>query len=169
MRPDPSRHVAQDPAEKWLADEMLGRLARFLRMMGLDTDSPTGLSDDALRARAQSEGRTLLTRDAALARRTPGAVRLHALDLAGQLREFHQARPSIELRPRFDRCTKCNGELHELSPTEARAAHIPDPVIDRPAPAPMFQCGACGQAYWEGSHTDRIRQFLDAQRDAENL
>src|SRR5580658_184832 len=58
---------------RWWADEMLGRLARYLRMVGLDTAYVPGLTDDEVVRRAGAEGRTLLTRDRQLARRVPGA------------------------------------------------------------------------------------------------
>ena len=48
---------------KFLADAMLGKLTRWLRMLGQDVEYSTKLSDDELLASAKAEGRILLTRD----------------------------------------------------------------------------------------------------------
>ena len=139
--------------ERFLADEMLGRLTRYLRILGYDTEYVREGDDDAVRARAQREHRTLLTRDHALARRTSGSVLLRSPHLKEQLAELRTQMPGIVLAPRFDRCTRCNGELAELPASAARP-----PGAARPGP--VYECRRCGHRYWEGSHTRQIREFL---------
>jgi uncharacterized protein len=133
------------PGPFW-ADEMLGRLARYLRLLGLDTAYATGLSDEEVARRARAEGRILLTRDRALAGRVPGSVLLTRLDLRGQWSELKERLPGLPDQPHFDRCTLCNGRL---APAERD-------VRGRPT----FVCAVCGHRYWEGTHTESVRATL---------
>ncbi|MGI0053245.1 MAG: Mut7-C RNAse domain-containing protein [Thermoplasmata archaeon] len=142
---------------RFLADAMVGRLARFLRMLGYDTADAGDRPDHEIRARAGAEGRRLLTRDRALARATPGALLLNRIDLAGQLAQCARAFPPFRTEPRFDRCTRCNGAL------SAEPELLDDPgaaAAGRAATGPVHRCDRCGQRYWEGSHTARIRADL---------
>lgn len=138
---------------RFLADEMLGRLARYLRFVGCDTDYARGLDDALIRRRAEDEGRTLLTRDKQLAAATPGAIRIRSATIEGQWRELRAAIPGLSSEIRFTRCSLCNGLL--------RAAEGGAPRAARPAPTGTFVCEACGHTYWEGSHTAAIRGRLE--------
>ena len=159
--------VPEPTEDRWLVDEMLGRLARFLRILGYDTEYVRGLSDDAIRARALDERRTLLTRDGALAARTPQAFVILSTDLRKQLRELWGKYPHLLREPRFDRCTKCNGKLAPLDTEQASAAGVPGLVVRTASFGSMYRCTRCGQAYWEGSHTEKIRTFLREASQAE--
>lgn len=139
---------------RWLADEMLGRLARYLRFLGEDTEYLRGLTDEELRSIARQGGRTLLTRDRALAARTAGAICLRATDLAGQLREMRAQAPELEFRLRFDRCSRCNGRL-VAEPSLTAAAALPAGAADG-----RWACERCQQRYWDGSHTAAIRRTV---------
>ncbi|MFZ0699427.1 MAG: Mut7-C RNAse domain-containing protein [Thermoplasmata archaeon] len=143
-----------------MADEMLGRLARYLRFMGFDTAYARGLPDDEVRARAELEGRVLLTRDHALAHHTPGAVGLLATDIDGQLAELRRAFPTIRWEIRFERCTLCNGPLGRWTPS-------PGGPLPRGAPRELveqglalYRCSDCGHVYWEGSHSEHVRSRI---------
>jgi len=59
-----------------LCDEMLGSLARWLRLLGVDVAYVQGVHDDVLAQQARDEDRVLVTRDAALAARVPGSILL---------------------------------------------------------------------------------------------
>ncbi|QQG40096.1 MAG: DUF5615 family PIN-like protein [Candidatus Aenigmatarchaeota archaeon] len=54
--------------KRFLADDMLGSLVRWLRMIGYDTvySKSLDLSDDEIVALAKKEGRTIVTRDRGL-------------------------------------------------------------------------------------------------------
>jgi uncharacterized protein with PIN domain len=142
---------------RWLVDEMLGRLARYLRFFGHDTVYVRGLPDEEILRRAVTEQRTLLTRDRELALRTPGAVYIGTAVLADQLRELRAARMETPFEVRFDRCTECNGRL-EASSTKVTGALLPPAA----AAKTIFVCVECGHRYWEGSHTARIRADVAA-------
>ncbi len=147
-------------APRLLADEMLGRLARYLRMMGCDTTYVRGWSDAAIVRTAREEGRTVLTRDRELASRLPGAVRIRSVDLPGQLKEVASAVPGLPRSLAFERCTVCNGTLREApgAPT-GRDAAPRGPSAGSPRSG-VFACVDCGHRYWDGSHTAAVRRHL---------
>ncbi len=145
---------------RFLADEMLGRLARYLRFVGCDTVYAHGWEDAEIAEAARKEERILLTRDRALARRSPGALLLTTPEIGTQWKAVVAAFPAVPRRPDFLRCPLCNGRL---------AAFRPDPGSPRPpgvpwtrvdAGLPLFRCEDCAHLYWPGSHTDRIAETL---------
>ena len=147
---------------RWLVDEMLGRLARYLRFLGYDTEYAHGASDDDLVRQAREEQRRLITRDQQLATRTPGAILLTRVDIAGQMSELRAAFPLLRMEVRFDRCSRCNGRL-ELRPS------VPQGALDQALPpevregkTALYACSRCGHLYWEGSHTRSVRASLAA-------
>lgn len=145
---------------RWLADEMLGRLARYLRFMGFDTEYARGRTDEDVRRWAEREERILLTRDRELAHRVRGAMALEATDIDGQLTELRRAFPSMRWEVRCERCTLCNGILDRWSPPPGGplpAALSPD-VVERGSQ--VYRCPSCGHFYWEGSHGRSLRGRL---------
>ena len=149
------------PAPRFFADVMLGRLARWLRVLGYDTAYETDIDDPDLVERADAEGRVLLTRDRHLVThlRPERSVLVQSDVPLEQLREVVDAcdlEPPGEL---FTRCPVCNGALRPATETERRDL-VPDDARD--LPGPIRRCPRCGRVYWLGSHTKRMRQTLAA-------
>lgn len=143
-----------------VADEMLGRLARYLRMLGADTIYARGWTDDEIVQRSAADGRTVLTRDRLLARRSAGALLLTSPRLDAQLRSVWQAFPALAHTPQFLRCTECNGELGPLAPGRAVTGAPGIPWDRITTGLVVMECRACGHLYWEGSHTRSVRDRL---------
>ena len=144
---------------RYLADLMLMRLARWLRMAGQDVaNPPEGADDYDLIEIALAEERTLLTRDRALAQRCEKAgadcLLVMSSDLDEQLRELEDAGISLELNP--ERCTLCNGPLEEVGESE----NIEDPARLEEG-STLWKCQNCGKIYWQGSHWRGIRERLE--------
>ncbi len=157
----PLSATAPDAPPRFLMDAMLGRLARYARFVGCDTEYVAETeTDEAVRERARVESRTLVTRDRTLASATPGAVLLRSADIEHQWQELLRAVPQLPQEVRFERCGLCNGPLRAYvrgtDPT--REGALP-PTRSEPDP-PLFQCERCGQLYWEGSHTATVRARL---------
>ncbi|MCI4361372.1 MAG: Mut7-C RNAse domain-containing protein, partial [Thermoplasmata archaeon] len=89
-------------APRWLADEMLGRLSRYLRFLGHDTQYVRGQTDREIVEQIRRDGRRLLTRDRALAARVPGALLLASPYLPDQLRQLHAEAPDAGYSVTFD-------------------------------------------------------------------
>jgi hypothetical protein len=143
---------------------MLGGLARWLRALGYDTTWEAGIDDDELVRGAATEGRLVLTRDAALAARRAGEsmLRVRADAPLDQLREVH-ARVPLSDRAAFTRCTRCNEPLTPVSPEQAAV-----PPAVRAAEKELRRCPSCHRVYWEGSHTARMRDAWTAALGKEN-
>ena len=148
-----------DEDRRYIADLMLMRLARWLRMAGHDVSNPPERSDDTdLLEIALAEERTLLTRDKVLARRCEkagaGCLLIISSDLDEQLAELEDAGIALELNP--VRCTLCNGPLEEVESSEI----VGDPARLEEG-STLWRCERCGKLYWRGSHWQGIRERLE--------
>jgi uncharacterized protein len=153
--------VARMDAPRFLADAMLARLARWLRVLDFDTAFDPSLDDAALVRLAAAESRVLLTRDRTLLRELSprDAVEVRADAPLDQLRQLVEVLALAPPRALFTRCLVCNAPLSApLDPTEA-AALVPPSARD--LPGPIRRCPSCGRVYWLGSHTHRMRRALE--------
>jgi len=147
---------------RFLADVMLGRLARWLRVAGYDTlYLPPTTPDAAIVARAESEGRVLLTRDRHLLRELRPELAL-AVTSDVPLEQVAQVVRSFDLAPPrelFTRCLLCNTFLEIVAADEARPLL---PAAARELSGPVRRCPTCGRVYWRGSHARRMQAALAA-------
>ena len=141
---------------------MLGRLARWLRVVGADTiQLPTDAPDVVLVARARDDGRVLLTRDRHLLRELRPhrelAIRsvVPLVQLSEVVRAFAIRRPAELLT----RCLLDNTLLVGMTPAKIVEQVPPN---SRELSGPMRRCPTCGRAYWRGSHVRRMEAALDA-------
>lgn len=146
---------------------MLGKLARWLRILGYDTAYEKVIADEVLIERALREHRWLLTRDRYLAQRKVlrGRRTLIASDhLKDQLRQLHQER-KIEIDmsdQRGYRCADCNTILSSILPEQA-APFVP-PFVARQY-REFHRCPRCSRIYWPGTHWDDVVRRLAAIRE----
>jgi uncharacterized protein len=140
--------AAKETTPRLVADAMLGRLARWLRVMGYDTTYWRAGSDTALVHQARAEGRLILTRDRQLAGRRGVRALLVAAEALDQ--QIEEVRTALGGQPEpFTRCLKCNGQLVELDRAAARAL-VPSYVWQ--TQAQFRRCPDCGRVYWKGTH-----------------
>jgi uncharacterized protein with PIN domain len=138
---------------------MLGRLARWLRILGYDTSYEAHVEDAALVRRALQEERVILTRDRTLPEefRVPALILVEAERPEEQLREL-VTRFRLDTEGRlFTRCSRCNAGLESV-PRDQIAERVPQRVFR--AHDHFKRCPGCGRIYWEGSHADRIRSAI---------
>ena len=146
--------------ERFLCDEMLSRLGRWLRVAGYDVAiAQPGDEDKNLLQLAMDEQRCFLSRDRKLLehRGTEGGVQLiSANDLPGQLQELSEAFSiDWQLAP-FTRCLECNTELVVA---ESRLLNrVPEEALREGEQA--LYCSHCDKVYWHGSHVRRMRSKL---------
>ncbi len=143
----------------FLLDVMVGKLAVYLRLCGYDTvyALDVGLeADEAIRARAKEENRTLVTRDRELARAAADSVLLESRDIEGQLRELSSVDIDLDVAEQPSYCGRCNGSLRAVPETEQLPEHVPDQI------RAVWQCTDCGQQFWKGSHWERMRETIAA-------
>lgn len=144
---------------RFLCDEMLGRLARYLRAAGYDTRLATpGTTDRELLRQAIEEGRYFLSCDRLILehRAASGVVWLLAPGSLDVLAAAVRDRFAIDwLHAPFTRCLVDNTPL-----AEADHADHPDLPVDL-AGRTVRRCPACGRRYWFGSHCRRMRLQLE--------
>lgn len=153
-----------------IADAMLGRLARWLRALGHDVIYDPELDDPELARLAVEEQRFLLTRDRRLCeeRGSPGwCVLLTGNSPGAQLREVDRRLGVFGADWRaqlFARCIRCNAPLTPVQHRVVRRELPPEVRADpRVRSAGFMRCPACHGIYWEGSHTRRMRRWLEAR------
>jgi uncharacterized protein with PIN domain len=145
---------------KFVCDEMLKRLGRWLRAAGYDTViKEDGADDRQLLNLALRENRLLITRDAKLIefRDAPGTVvLLRANNLEDCIRELTQ-RLKIDwfYRP-FSRCMICNNPI-TVAPAQ-KWNELPNSV--RSHIRHLYYCPHCDQLFWEGGHVQRMQRKL---------
>jgi uncharacterized protein with PIN domain len=146
---------------RFLADQMLGRLAVWLRLCGFDTADGPDRPDSWLLRRARDEGRILLTRDRALSRSgSASCYFVGAREVEAQLDEVIRSFAlHIDRARLLSRCTRCNC-LIEPVPLDLVVERVPPSVRERQRS--FFRCPSCDRVYWEGDHCQRILDRLSA-------
>jgi uncharacterized protein len=143
-----------------LADEMVGRLARYLRMFGCDTLYAKDWTDEEIARVARTEDRVVVTRDRELSRRAVKAVLLTSPRIEDQVRQVLAAFPDLSWEVRLERCTVCNGQLQPYQPTGEGLGEEGVPWDRVAGGLPLYRCSACAHVYWEGTHTAGLRDRL---------
>jgi uncharacterized protein with PIN domain len=142
----------------FLCDEMLGRLARYLRAAGYDTELASGGAPDRdLVRQAAEEKRYFLTCDRLILehRAGNGLVCLLPHGNLDQLARQVGERFAIDWLARaFTRCLVDNAEL--LPTHTHRHPHLPKDLAGRD----VMHCPLCQRVYWSGSHSRRMRLRL---------
>jgi uncharacterized protein len=144
----------------FLLDNHLGKLATFLRILGLDAAYRNDYQDDELAQVASQEGRILLTRDRGLLMRkviTQGYC-VRALDPRQQIVEIVQRFDLYGHIQPFRRCLRCNSLLQAVDKQA---------IIERLEPLTrqyydeFHICPQCDKIYWKGSHYEHMEKFLE--------
>lgn len=144
----------------FLADEMVGRLARWLRLLGYDTVYMKGVHDDAILDLAEEQERIVLTRDTLLVRRRRcrSYIFIHSDHWREQLKQVYlEARLSTESALTI--CPICNCPLH-VEDKEAVKSLVP-PYVYRSQQS-FSRCPCCTRIYWAATHVSKILDELNA-------
>lgn len=142
----------------FVADSMLGKLARYLRIMGYDTVYQSSYPDRRL-SELVMEGRILLTRNQATARQHSNAIFIGTDLVRDQLKAVDSAvRLSRDHGKWFSRCLICNSALSKAEGKAARE-HVPDFVFLSYGER-IFFCPSCERFYWPGTHRERMVERL---------
>lgn len=144
----------------FLLDVHLGKLARLLRLLGLDTHYETAYNDAEIVALALAQNSIVLTRDIGLLKHK---VLRYGYWLRSQQADeqvveiLSRYRVSNALRP-FTRCIACNGFIHPVNKVEIEQHLLPD---TKQVFSEFFQCNQCGKIYWKGSHYENMLRRIE--------
>jgi len=146
---------------------MLGKLTRWLRMLGHNVKYSSKLDDAQLIMVAKKERRILLTRDLELYQQAT-AKGVNAFYLEGKTEAEKLAHLAKRFNIKLDidmatsRCTKCNARVKPISKEKA-AERIEKSTFSYYND--FWECTKCGQIYWQGAHWVRIRKTLEAAKE----
>jgi len=146
---------------KFIADVMVGKLARWMRVLGFDVLYSNSLSDDEIIRLAEAESRIVLTRDRGLAARRMHVPHLlvESDNYKDQLQQVLGAFGLSEFKI-FSRCLECNTPLEEVD-RETVFEKVPHFVYLTQKRFAL--CPSCGRVYWHGTHADQMLKRLPIQ------
>ncbi len=148
----------------FVADVMLGKLAKWLRIAGFDVLYSNRYTDEELVELSRSEQRILLSRDTRLLvqKSVRRFIYLESEKVHEQLRQVFRATGTKVLPAVLSRCLSCNLELVEL-PREKALSRVPPFVF---ATQPGFKsCPGCARIYWAGTHRQAVLTTLASMLD----
>jgi uncharacterized protein with PIN domain len=149
---------------KFIVDAHLGKLARYLRLLGFDTLFFNDIGDQRLIQCSLDEARTLLTRDRALLmhRQLTHGGYLHCIEARRQLAEVVERYDLYRQIAPFSRCMVCNGII--VSQQKAQIEHLlPAQVACQHDQ--FWRCSSCQKIYWKGSHYNQLLKMVSAMSD----
>lgn len=150
---------------KFLADVMLGSLAKWLRILGYDVAYDNRIDDEQIIRRSRAENRIVLTRDTRLVRRRRlgPSLFIHSNHLWEQIREVLDfLRHSVDPARLLTRCVECNTLLDSVSKEEVRE-RVPPYVYQ--TQSRFKSCPGCRRTYWGGTHREKILERLLAMEE----
>jgi hypothetical protein len=154
LRPEPLR------TPRFVLDTNLGRLARYLRLLGFDCLYSNDFEDETVARISSEQQRTVLTRDRSLLQRriiTHGYF-VRAVRPRLQVQEVLSRFDLYRLVAPFSRCIRCNGALRDVDKQAIEARLEPK---TRKYYNAFRICTDCGQIYWQGSHHERAMRLVD--------
>jgi uncharacterized protein len=151
--------MTEAPEKHFVVDSMLGKLAKWLRILGFDTRNERLEAQEQIE-RYRQQGFFLITRN----RRWSGQARVFCPatnDPVEQLREVVSLAAVTPQEVRLlERCVRCNEQLRETASEDA-FGRVPDYVFET---HPSFhRCPRCERIYWRGSHPQRMIQRLERE------
>jgi uncharacterized protein len=164
----------------FLADAMLGRTARKLRIFGFDTLYIPRADDKDILKIGIEQDRVILTSDKDLFKRIL-KVGARGVFIPSGIDDFEELAHifgevgirAVDMNSIGSRCSLCNGLLEQRTSDQVKyisnngergAIMVPDKVVAWHNQ--FFQCTSCGKMYWEGSHLENIKSLarnLDAE------
>lgn len=144
---------------KFLCDQMLGTLAKWLRIYGFDTFYANNAMDDAeLLKISKDENRILITRDKRLIqiarRENLTTIEIKTTDIDEQISTTLDG-IKIEQTKFLSRCLLCNSEVEEIKKENVKGK-VAERVFDNNEK--FWFCKKCNKIYWKGTHYDKMKK-----------
>jgi uncharacterized protein with PIN domain len=145
---------------KFLCDDNLGKLAKYLRLLGYDTFYLSTISDGQLLAAMLKENRLVLTRDHRLATRIDESKFVLITDDIPE-KQLRQIVDKLKLKPNpesiFSRCLICNDICIEIAKDDIKNEVFPYILKSKER---FRKCPSCGRIFWQGSHYKNMLEKL---------
>jgi uncharacterized protein with PIN domain len=142
---------------KFLCDQMLGTLAKWLRLFGFDTFYVnTEIDDSKLLQLAKEENRVILTRDKQLIERgKKDNIKVKKIPSTDIDQQLYQVLRDIKIDKKnvLSRCSICNQIINEIAKNDVENK-IPDRIFK--SNEKFWYCSKCDKIYWIGTHYEKI-------------
>jgi hypothetical protein len=160
LRPKPLRNP------KFVADVQLGRLTKYLRMIGLDVLYKNNFDDDEIVSISLKEKRAILTKDRGILKRNEvtHGYWIRATKAEAQAKEVLERFNLQKEIKEFSRCIECN-EILEPIKKEKIINELPPKVAK--LQNEFYKCPSCNKFYWKGSHYLRMLKFVQSLKNIE--
>lgn len=158
LRPKPLRKP------KFVADVHLGRLARYLRMIGLDVVYKNNFDDDEIVSISIKEKRAILTKDRGILKRNDvtHGYWVRSIKVEEQVKEILNRFSLHKEIKEFSRCVECN-ELLKPVKKELIISRLPHKVAKKQVE--FYGCPSCKKIYWKGTHHQKMMDFIKSIKD----
>jgi len=152
---------------KFVCDEMLGTLAKWLRILGYDTAYVKNMEDDEILKIAEKEDRIIITRDKVLAEKSEKALYIDEKDLEKQIEKvFKKLNLEIDEDKILSRCILCNTPVMSIK-KEKIEGKVPEHVWK--THEKFWICPKCKRIYWMGSHWNDMEEKIKKIKDYQSL
>jgi hypothetical protein len=156
---------------QFISDAMLGRLTRWLRILGHSVFYDQALSDNQILSLAQANNWLLLTRDHELHQRAQQqgipCIYLYGRTISDKLAELaRHLSLSFHLDATFSRCAVCGARLTQVDKSTIQSEI---PARTRNRFTEFWQCENCSKIYWQGSHWNQISQTITQVNNTVNV
>jgi uncharacterized protein with PIN domain len=153
LRPKPLREI------KFILDVHLGKLVRYLRMLGFDCYYRNDLEDDFIVEKSLEQKRIILTRDLQLLKngRVTHGYFVRSTDPKKQLVEVIKRFDLKKFMDPFSICMECNGRLKKAD--KSKIEHKLEEGT-RSSFDIFYQCEECEKIYWAGSHFEKMQNLI---------
>ena len=156
-------HLRERPLRelKFILDVHLGKLTKYIRICGFDASYRTDYNDKDIIELSLSEKRIILTRDIELLKNkaVTHGYWIRSQNLNKQIEEmFIKFDLKNQIKP-FTRCMECNGLLSDVNKKDIMESLLPR---TREYYQKFKMCTGCGRIYWEGSHFERMKKFINS-------
>jgi len=144
---------------KFIVDSMLGKLAKRLRLLGLDTYYDPKIDDHDILKISKQEARIIVTRDTGISKvRGAKVILVKSTALDEQLNEISRlAKLRFDPRTSFSRCPECNTPVEDADKEKVKKI-VPKHVYE--TMDKFAYCPSCNKAYWQGTHYDKLIKEL---------
>jgi len=167
---DSVTHLRAKPlrVSTFILDVHLGKLAKYLRMLGFDALYRNDNDDPEIIRISLSEHRIILTRDIGLlkVKTVTHAYFVRSQHPKGQLAEVMKYFDLYQAIDPFNRCIKCNGQLEPVE--KGKIIHRLEPLTIKYFKE-FYRCTDCQSIFWEGSHYEHMQRFIQAIKDSVDI